>query len=176
MEPNQRLAEETGKPEFTEIECISIIVPGSSNEHVSIVTDEYKDRFKAEYAAWKAVEGAPISGMPMTEWPLASNSFVEQMKLHGIRSVEDLANASDTVTARDPGMMTMRAKAQAWLAAASDAALTTKAVTEVDALKARIAELESAAASKPRHKAAEPAPAPEPDAMTDEELERLTAP
>lgn len=172
MDPNQLRSMETGKPEFDEVECISIVVPGSSNEHVSIITDEYKDRFRDEYAKWKSAEGSPITGTPLTEWTLASVSFVEMMKLHGIRSVEDLANASEAITARDVTVMTMRAKAQAWLSAAEG----TAAAVEVDALKARIAELEAAAAKRPR-KPREVKPADDdPDSMTEEELDAATAP
>ena len=170
MEPNQLRSMGSGKAEFDEIEYISIVVPGSSNEHVSIITDEYKDRFKEEYASWKAAEGSPITGTPLSEWPLASTSFIEMMKLHGIRSVEDLANASEAITARDTAVMTMRAKAQAWLSAAGDVAST----LEVDSLKARIAELEAAAVRKPR-KPREPK-SDHVDDMIEDELEAATAP
>lgn len=172
MDPNQIRSMESGKAEFDEVECISIVVPGSSNEHVSIITDEYKDRFRDEYARWKAAEGSPITGTPLTEWTMASVSFVEMMKLHGIRSVEDLANASEAITARDVTVMTMRAKAQAWLSAAGD----TAAAVEVDALKARIAELEAAAKRPRKAKKVETAGDDDPDDMTEEELDAATAP
>lgn len=173
MEPNPLKTLNSGKPEFDEVECISIVVPGSSNEHVAIITDEYKERFKEEYAGWKASEGSPITGTPLSEWTLASKSFVEMMKLHGIRSVEDLANASEAITARDTAVMTMRAKAQAWLATAGDTAAIDKITAERDALLARIAELEAQPAPRRR---ASPAPAPALAEMTDEELEAATAP
>jgi hypothetical protein len=172
MEPNQERSKLTGKPEFDEVECISIIVPGSRDEHVAIVNDDYRARFGDEYAEWKKRDGAPINGTPLEEWTHASRSFVEEMKTFGVRSVEDLAGLPDVMAMRSPSVMTMKAKAVAWLETAGTEGVAVALAAENEDLKAQIAALQAQLAPKPRKAKA----VVDPSTMTDEELEEATRP
>lgn len=164
----------TGKPEFDEVELISIRVPGSRDEHISLVTTEYRDRFKDEYSAWKANEGAPITGTPLAEWPAATTSFVDEMKLIGIRTVEDLVNMSDGHAMAHTGLMTMKARAAGWLQEQNTSSALQKAEDERNALLERISQLEAmVGGAKPRRAAKA---ALNPAELSDEELEAMTAP
>lgn len=173
MEANQERAKLSGKPEFDEVECISIIVPGSRDEHVAIVNDDYRHRFADEYAEWKKREGAPINGTPLEEWTHASRSFVEEMKVYGVRSVEDLAALPDVMAMRSPAVMTMKAKATAWLDTAGAEGVAVLLAAENEDLKAQLAALQAQLASKPARKSKAVA---DPASMTDEELEAATRP
>jgi hypothetical protein len=130
--------------ESVERDCISIIVPGSRDEHCGFMNDDYKVRFKEEYAAWKSAEGKPIMGLPLAEWPLATVSFVSEMASYGVRSVEELAELPEAFSV-SPSSLTMKAKAQAWLEARKNMEASASIATENDELKKRIAELESKA-------------------------------
>ncbi len=176
-ELNAVRSELTGKPEFDESECISINVPGSRDNHVALITDEYRERFKDEYREWKANEGRPITGMPLEEWPLATTSFVEEMKMIGVRTVEELAGLSDPVVASSNVLVTMRARAQGMLDGASSAEAAQVMIDENQAMKARIAELEAQLAAKPaKGKATADPVIKDPASMSDEELEAATKP
>lgn len=176
MERNDLATAENGKPEFNEIECISIRVPGSRDEFVGIVTDEHKSRFKDEYRRWKDNEGAPVSGTPLAEWPAATTSFVDEMRLIGVRTVEELCGLSDGAVMMQAGLMTMRTRAQAWLRDNDAASSLAKAEGEKQALLDRIAALESQLSpAKPARRAAKPVEI-NPAELSDEELEAMTAP
>lgn len=177
MERNDTRSAASGKAEFDEVELISIRVPGSRDEHVALVNDEYRERFKEQYRAWNASEGAPVVGTPLSEWPAATTSFIDEMKLIGIRTVEQLAGVSDGHAMAHTGLMTMKARAQAWLSEQDAASALTKANTEIEELRARLAALEAGTAPKPR-KANVPKTAEvvDPAALSDEELEAMTAP
>lgn len=177
MERNDIRSEKTEKPEFDEVELISIRVPGSRDEHVALVNDEYRERFKEQYRAWKANEGAPITGTPLSEWPAATSSFIDEMKLIGIRTVEELSNISDGHAMAHTGLMTMKARAQSWLSEQDSASALSKANSELEELRARLAALEAGnAPAKPKRGAAKEQPITDPTQLTDEELEAMTAP
>lgn len=172
MERNDVRSTVMGKPEFDEVECISIRVPGSRDEHVALVNDEYRERFKDEYRAWKANEGAPITGTPLAEWPAVTVSFVDEMKLVGVRTVEELAGMSDGHAMATPGLQTMKARAIAWLQGQDASSALAKAEAREKELLDRIAALE--AGTKPKRAAkAEPI---NPADISDEELEAMTSP
>lgn len=177
MERNVLRSEKTGKAEFDEVELISIRVPGSRDEHVALVNDEYRERFKDEYRAWKDNDGAPITGVPLTEWPAATTSFVDEMKLLGIRTVEELSSISDGHAMAVPGLQTMKARAIAWLGEQDASSALKKAEDEKAELLERIAQLEALVkgAGQPKTKKAA-APVVDPATLTDEELEAMTNP
>jgi hypothetical protein len=154
-EISELLSAKEGKDVLIEIENIQILVPGmSGNAVVNQVNDDYIERFKDEYKAWKSKEASPISGMPLAEWPGASNTLIEALGNIGIRSVEELIAVNEAQVINIAGGATARTRAIAQSEVAANVAEITNAVkerdalqVEVDLLKARIAENEATIAA-----------------------------
>lgn len=134
-EKNEVRSLEEGRDVFEEVENVSIRVPGSRDEIVHLVTDEHRRRFKDLYKSWKSDQAAPLVGTPLDEWPQASSSFVDEMRLYGVRTVEQLADLSDGVAMSNPGWVTMRTRAVAWLAEAKATGASSRYAVENEQLK-----------------------------------------
>ena len=72
---------------------------------------------KPAYDAWKAGNAMPDSGTPIAAWPGVSTDQAEALKMLGIRSVEEVADASDSIIVRFPfpNARELRTTAQAFL-------------------------------------------------------------
>lgn len=132
-----------GRDIFDEIECVSIRVLGSRDELVTQVNDEYRQRFPDEYRAFKRDQAAPMTGTPLEEWPAASSSFIDEMRMYGIRSVEQLAQLSDGIAIINPGWITMRSRAQAFIDSAKDNAKGESLAVENETLKQQMAAMQA---------------------------------
>lgn len=139
---NEYKSEQEGRPIYDEDEVVAIRVIGSRDEVSHIVTDEIRREYREQYSKWKAGHEAPVSGTPLEEWPKASSSFIDEMRLYGVRTVEELSALSDGIVSSNPGWMTMRTQAQAWLEAAGDSAAVTRYASENEALKAQLAAMQ----------------------------------
>lgn len=142
-EKNEALSLKEGRDVYEEVENVSIRVPGSRDEVVNLVTDEHRERFKAIYKSWKADEADPVTGTPLSEWPAATASFIEEMRFYGVRTVEELAKLSDGHMTGHPGWMTMRTRAQAWLETTKSDAAAQRFAVENEALKAQMAAMQA---------------------------------
>lgn len=144
-EKNEFRSEMEGRDIFEEVEVVFIRALGSKDEVSNIVTDEHRREYADQYKAWKAGQSAPLTGTPLDEWPGVSQSFIDEMRGYGVRSVEQLAALSDGIASQKPGWLTWRSKAQGWLDASSkqaDIAAVAQAKAENDELKAQLAELQ----------------------------------
>lgn len=139
---NEFKSAEEGRDIFDEVECISIRVPGSRDEVVHLVSDEHRMRFAPIYKQWKSDAAAPISGTPLDQWPAASTNFIDEMRMYGVRTVEQLADLSDGVAMNNVGWVTMRTKAAAWLEQAKDDGVTQRLAVENETLKKRLDEMQ----------------------------------
>lgn len=107
------------------------------------VTEEDKIAYAAQYLAFKrGVDQSTVEGSPLRDWPILTRSQVEEFQFSGIRTVEQLAAAADTVIQRIGPYMHLRQKARDWLAAAKDNAALGKLRDENEALRQRLAALE----------------------------------
>lgn len=71
------------------------------------------------YEAWKAGREIPANGTPLAAWPGVTTEQADVIRSFGLRSVEDVAEAPDSVIGRVqlPGMRNMQEQARAFLAA-----------------------------------------------------------
>lgn len=77
--------------------------------------------FRAQFEAFKKGEDIPETGTPIIGWPLLSPAEAKGIIQSGIKTVEDLAAASDeALRAIGMGAATWKAKAKAFLEAATD--------------------------------------------------------
>lgn len=79
---------------------------------------------KPFYESWKSGKEAPIDGTPLAAWPGATPQLVKALEPYHIRSVQDLADLTDSTMARIflPGVRGFRENAKAYVAAISTTA------------------------------------------------------
>lgn len=95
--------------------------------------------FKASYDSWKKGEELPATGTAIRDWPPLSPSARKDILAAGIRTVEDLAELSDSdLTSIGTGALAYKQKAQAWLKASAE---TGKVAEQIATLTQQIAEL-----------------------------------
>lgn len=132
---------EGGKYLTKDVEFAVIRQIGGKDTVEKECTDELIRRFQAEYDAWKRNQEPPIDGSPIREWPAISPSQKENCQRIGIRSIEQLAAASESALEMlGQGSRALREKAKNWLATAND---TGKVAEEISALKVRMDDVES---------------------------------
>lgn len=75
---------------------------------------------KPAYDAWKAGHEAPVNGTPLGAWPGITQEQAEALRMLGIRTVEEIAEASDGIITQIklPQAREMRENAKRFLAAA----------------------------------------------------------
>lgn len=109
------------------------------------------------YEAWKAGKELPETGTPLAAWAGVTKEQIKVLHLAGVRSIEDLAHASDSIVERIrlPDKRALQRAAQTFLAtkdqAAASAALT-EAQATIESMQAEMAEMRQAFADmqKPR--------------------------
>jgi hypothetical protein len=131
--------EKEQRPIYREKEYVEIRVPGKRDAQACRpATHHDKQRFPRHYKAFKERTEAPTVGTPLTEWTQIGRGQCEQLSFLNIKTVEQLAGASDTHLSKIHGGYTLKQAASEWLVAADSA----RAVKENEALKARLAALE----------------------------------
>lgn len=128
-----------GRPIFKETEFIEIKVPGdrtmASDE---IVTDEHRHRFAQQYARFKATGESSAVGTPLENWAAVTRADVEEMRYFNVRTVEQLAGLSDANARNVGAVLSLRKKAQDWLAAAEKGAPVAALRSEIERRDAEI--------------------------------------
>ena len=133
---------EAGRPIFDELECVMILVAGSTEQTVKPVDDAIKARFPTEYDAWlKKRESRTVSGTPIKQWPLLQPIQIAEFEALNIFSVEALAQIPDVSLQKAQGLREWREKARAWLETSKDGALAAKYAEENLSLRDEIAEM-----------------------------------
>lgn len=119
-----------GDPTYVDMDFITITVPGDRDNTVHTpVTDYYQWRFPKEYAAFKQGKDGIINGTPLADWTEVSPSQVKELSFHGITTVEQIANLSDSVSGALRAFHKMKAKAKVFLEHRNKVAATTEVQT-----------------------------------------------
>ena len=126
-----------GRPIFVDTDMIEIRVRGDRNNIViKPVSDEIRSRFRGAWEAYSRGQNTTVEGTPLAEWPSMGAAMAEELKFLGFVTVEQLAQASDAVCGKVPGLTGMKQKAKVFLEYSKGAA-------PLEQLQARMAELES---------------------------------
>jgi len=108
-----------GRPIFKEREYIEIRFPGNRSDAIARpATDGDKARFPRHYEAFMKRIEAPTEGTPLSEWPVVTRSQAEELAFYNVKTVEHLANLSDTHCRQFMGIQALKQKAKDFLAAA----------------------------------------------------------
>jgi hypothetical protein len=88
---------------------------------------------KPAYQAWKQGHEVPIDGIALAAWPGVSPEQAEALRMMGLRTVEEVAGASDSIITKIPfpGSRELRASAGAFLKS-FDKQQTAAALTELE--------------------------------------------
>jgi hypothetical protein len=144
---NDEKTAQEGRPIFDDTEMIEIRVRGDRNNVVQRpIRPEDKQRFRDQYRDYKDGKAAEASGTPLKEWPIMSASMVEELRFLGFVTVEQVAEATDSVCGRVPGLTTMKQKAKAYLEFATTTAPLERLNHELEAQRSRAEAAEASVA------------------------------
>jgi hypothetical protein len=143
-----------GKPgEFTQEHWVKWVKKGSNGATTSEkITRLKRNReiwpvIERHYEAWAKGQEEPTTGTPLGQWPSISREMADHLKTLHLRTVEDVATATDADLDRmGMGARALREKARAYVKAKEGEAVVAEAMSgmkqENDSLKARLAEME----------------------------------
>jgi hypothetical protein len=140
--------EKTGATGF--IEVVSLRIAGDTLSEVLVpVDDAIKERFEAEYSAWKA--GADPNGgkTPLASWGVLNTKQIAELQRININFVEDVAALSDSnVSVLGVNPQRLRDRAIAFLSCGGDSLTLRQLQAENRAMKSEIAELRALVTAK----------------------------
>jgi hypothetical protein len=84
--------------------------------------EAWANHFETKFKDWMAGRETPENGYPIREWAVLSPAEVENLLSIKIRTVEDLAAATEELLQKSLGLRTLKQKAQAWLESANSSA------------------------------------------------------
>jgi hypothetical protein len=150
---NQEKTEKEGRPIHDDTEMIKIFIPGDKDNIIHTSVNElHKRKYAQEYAKWKqsqpSTDEQMNAGTLLENLPGISPAQVMDLKHFNIRTVEHLANASDSNVQKVGHITQLRQRAQDYLAAAAGMAPTVElraAIkekdTQIESLQRQIKEL-----------------------------------
>lgn len=114
--PNDEKSTAEGRPIFDDVEMVEIRVRGDRNNIVQRpARPDDKKRWREAYRAFKDNEEQAVTGTPLAQWGMLSKSLVEELKYLGFVTVEQLAEASDSVCQKMAGLQSFKQKAKVFI-------------------------------------------------------------
>ncbi len=133
-----------GRPMFRDEERVQFLQPGSHNSFVARVTDEHRNRWPKEYAAFKAGHTMAMEGTPLEQWPFMTPGRIAELKALEIHTVEQCAALNDAILHRiGINGRGLKQAAAAYLDDAEAMKTTTELLRVRELLETRNAELEA---------------------------------
>ena len=126
--PDPEATLEAGHPKFKEIPFIMIMVPGDKTSIIRrpVRTGQHpkhdNNRFHNEYVAFLQKRDAPVDGYPLDQWAALTKAQVMELNHFGFKTVEHLANITDTNAQKGMGLITLRDKARLFIEVAQKGA------------------------------------------------------
>lgn len=143
MEPlkDEAASAEAGRPIYRDVEFIRIHVPGDKDNIIFQPVDEtHRRRFAQRYAHWKRTgQGEVVQGTPLAAWPAIERAQVKELEHFNCRTVEQLAELSDVLSQRFPGIQALKQKARDFLKASEGSAHVTQLRAELERQQAELA-------------------------------------
>jgi hypothetical protein len=137
--PDPVRTEAEGHPCFKDVPMVKIVIPGDRNSnYVGPATYAYQARFPVAWQAFKANEQQAEFGLPLKEWPVISKGQCEELQYLNIRTVEQLATVADVHGGKIMGFADLKRKAEVYLQAAKDTAVTMRLDSENQQLRTEL--------------------------------------
>lgn len=134
-----------GRPIYYDTDWLRIHIPGDpTNVIVRPASEQDKRRFPVQWGRYQQgmKDEEQIQGTPLKEWPMVSRAQVEELRYFKLFTVEHLADVSDTVKLRVPGLTKLAQQARIWLEKASHTAVAAQHQQTIDTQANRIEVLE----------------------------------
>jgi len=138
---DQAASLEAGRPIFKEVEMILVGIIGDRTTTDVMESNDYqRQRFGKQYHAFRrGMSTDETTGTPLSEVPWMSKSQIEEFKFLKIRSLEDLANVSDSVCTKVSGLFALKARATAWIEEAKGGAGNAVLAKQIEELQRQMA-------------------------------------
>ena len=133
---NKMASIKAGAPKYVDQDMITILVPGEAGKLVSAhgpVTDFYQWRFPNEYKAFKDGQAAVETGTSLHMWLEMTPAMIKELEFYNIRTVEQIANLSDSSSGVLRSFYALKAKAKQFLLDVNDKAKTSVLQMQIDA-------------------------------------------
>lgn len=138
-ELDKEASAEAGRPICKEVEFVEIIAAGNQNNIVRrSATDEDRARFSRQYEKFRAGNAEQLVGTPLTEVSWLSRTQVAELAYLNIRTLEHLANMSDTNCSKFAGLYDLKRKAVLAMEQAEGMAPVTKLQEENEKLSKQV--------------------------------------
>jgi hypothetical protein len=125
-----------GRPIYKDLIYVNIRGAGAKEGVCRPATQADIARFREHYDMFmRRTDDEQLVGTPLAEWPQMPRSRVEELAYLKVKTVEQLANMSDTNMQNFMGLHQLKQQAQEWLAKSSGAD------AKIAALEAQIAEM-----------------------------------
>ena len=127
-----------GHPKFKDMPYVMIMVPGDKGSVIRrpIRTGQNpthdNNRFHNEYVAFLQKKESPVEGFPLEEWAQLTKSQVLELQHFGFKTVEHLADVTDTNAQKFMGLFDLRNKARVFLKASKDEAPMQQLQAEIE--------------------------------------------
>ena len=133
---------EKGRPVYVDTDIIEIRVGRDTIRRP--VNESDRRIYSAQYKAFKALESQEaVEGFPLGQWAaIPGKAIVKEFAHYGIRTVEQLAAATDSTIALVGPHMALRQQAKDWVAESNKTAPLLKLRAENEDLKNRVTALE----------------------------------
>jgi hypothetical protein len=146
---NKEKTKLSGRPIHDDMTYVRIMSPGNKTSIIDRpARDDDISRFRRQYDSFAAGEGDYVSGTPLEAWPQISRGQVEEMRFFNVRTVEQLADISDTHTKKFMGVVELKKKAKAFLETTREAEPLLRVQAELEERDSRILTLEDALAKQ----------------------------
>ena len=137
-------SQDAGRAVYKEVDFVKIITPGDKLSVIDRPVNEMDARrFADRYEKWKAGAGNVIEGTPLGSLPKMTPAKVEEYKFFNIHTVEQLAEAADSVGQKFFGFQEDKRSAKAFLELAKGNAPLEKMQSELKERDAKIDELQA---------------------------------
>jgi hypothetical protein len=135
---------EQGRPVFKTVPMVKILVPGDRNTVIQAkATAEYTQRFPKQWERFSASQTQEIQGSLLSEVPIVTRAQAEELEYFKVYTVEQLAEAPDSLGAKLPTFHELKRKAAAYVANAKDASAAMRLAEQNEAQANRISSLEA---------------------------------
>lgn len=140
---NPQKSNEAGRPIHEETDYIQIMQPGNKDSIIiRPAMDMDKTRFAEHFRKYEAREDqTDLEGTLLADWAGITRSQVEELKFLNIRTVEQLANVSDSNAQNVMGIQFLKQKAVNYMEASKDDATVealASAKAEIEELRAMV--------------------------------------
>ena len=138
--PNKLRSDAAGHACYDMVDYVGINVPGSRDEVIEKMGAAQIARFGPQYEAWKKTQAQPVDGTPITVVPFLNIAQIKEFQACNVTTLEQLASLSDAGVQRvGMGAHDARKKAQTYMKAAADSAVTQRLTDENIQLQADLA-------------------------------------